>query len=309
MQFKIGDKVRMLRSSEEGVVIRIKNNLIDIETTDGFEIPVTPTDLVLVSTSENEYFRKEELPDSKHQTQKEFLRKEAILLAFEPLNDINLRVWLVNETLKDFHAVLSVKQQGMYVNKVSLFVKNRNESRVDFNLTRLNFDELSKLRFQLLYFKEDSDSEPVRELDINLKANRIFKETKVFGPNRRTGYVYELNFHPHKNDQEITESKEPYFSPSGFNKEKTIDLHAGNLGITHLTPSEIMNYQFEFFQKEFDSGISNGLTDLTVIHGVGNGVLRNMIHKYIAKNEYVTWFKDAQKDKFGYGATIIHYKD
>ena len=308
MQFKVGDKVRMLRSSEEGVVIKIKGNLIDIETTDGFEFPVTASDLVLVSKAEEEYFRRNNEPLKPAEVKKEFIRKEAIFLAFEPLNDTQLRAWLVNETLKDIHAVLSIREKGVYINKFSTFLESQRESRIDIDISRLNFEDYSRLKIQLISFKEGSEFSNSQELEIQLKMNRIFRETKLFGPNRRSGYLYELDLNSKRDNLPAAKEENPYFSPVLLNQEKTIDLHADKLGITHLNAPAILTYQYDLFQKEFDLGISNDLMELTVIHGVGNGTLRSMIHKYISQNPHVEWFKDAQKEKFGYGATLIHYK-
>ncbi len=307
MEFKVGDRVRMLRSPEEGIVIRIKDRLVEIETTEGFEIPVLPSELVLVSKSEDDYFRKTQ-NQAEPEIKKEFLRKEALYLAFEPLNDNDLRVWFVNETLRDMHMAFSVKKEGAYKNTFSSFVKSQSESRIHLTANRLNIENFSRLFLQVIRFREGEEFKPSEDIELNLKFNKILRETRLFGPNRRTGYVYEITPPAKVENSAKAVPASPYFSPVLLNQEKTIDLHAEKLGVTHLSAVEILNFQLETFQKEFDLGIANDLMELTVIHGVGNGTLRDMIHKFIAKNEHVEWFKDAHKEKFGYGATLIHYK-
>jgi dsDNA-specific endonuclease/ATPase MutS2 len=50
------------------------------------------------------------------------------------------------------------------------------------------------------------------------------------------------------------------------------------------------------------------MDEIIFIHGVGNGVLRTEIHKRLSKNKQVEYFKDAMKEKFGYGATLVKIK-
>jgi dsDNA-specific endonuclease/ATPase MutS2 len=50
------------------------------------------------------------------------------------------------------------------------------------------------------------------------------------------------------------------------------------------------------------------MDEIIFIHGVGNGVLRNAIHKRLSGNKNVQYFEDAQKEKFGYGATKVRIK-
>jgi dsDNA-specific endonuclease/ATPase MutS2 len=50
------------------------------------------------------------------------------------------------------------------------------------------------------------------------------------------------------------------------------------------------------------------MQEITFIHGVGNGTLRHQIHKQLSQMAEQLTFKDAQKEKFGYGATKVVFK-
>ena len=85
-----------------------------------------------------------------------------------------------------------------------------------------------------------------------------------------------------------------------------IDLHANKLQIGDRKENEILSYQLQVFERGLDNAIAFGLTDITFIHGVGNGVLRKQIHKILSnRKESFNYYKDAQKEKFGYGATYV----
>ena len=59
----VGDKVRMLRGKEEGIVTRIiDQKLIEIEIEDGFQIPVLKSEVVLVAQEEANFFKREQAP-------------------------------------------------------------------------------------------------------------------------------------------------------------------------------------------------------------------------------------------------------
>jgi dsDNA-specific endonuclease/ATPase MutS2 len=56
------------------------------------------------------------------------------------------------------------------------------------------------------------------------------------------------------------------------------------------------------------NALATDMEEITFIHGVGNGTLKNAIHKALARNKNIKFFQDAQKDKFGYGATFVRLK-
>lgn len=71
MKYKIGDKVRFLTSSGGGKVSRIVGDLVFVEIEDGFEIPVMPSELVVIDTedpSSKAFQRKNEF-ESKSKTE------------------------------------------------------------------------------------------------------------------------------------------------------------------------------------------------------------------------------------------------
>ncbi|MDQ3395598.1 MAG: Smr/MutS family protein, partial [Bacteroidota bacterium] len=86
-----------------------------------------------------------------------------------------------------------------------------------------------------------------------------------------------------------------------------VDLHiemlVGNHG--NMSNGEILQLQISTFEKLLDQAIASGMDEITFIHGSGNGVLKNAIHKKLSKLPGIKFFKDAKKEKFGYGATTV----
>ena len=109
--------------------------------------------------------------------------------------------------------------------------------------------------------------------------------------------------------------KESFFRPSSEkieipNPGKEVDLHIEKIRDDHqfLKNTEILEIQLNHFKKNLDAAIVHKLQSIIFIHGTGNGILRNEIHKIISKHPQVKTFMDAHKEKFGYGATEIVLK-
>ena len=112
--------------------------------------------------------------------------------------------------------------------------------------------------------------------------------------------------------QKLKESffKTPSEKPIVAKPAKEIDLHIEKLRDDHqfLGQSEIIDIQLAYFNQILDAAIVHQMPGIIFIHGVGNGTLRHHIHKIISKHQQVRTFMDAQKEKFGFGATEVVFK-
>jgi hypothetical protein len=89
-------------------------------------------------------------------------------------------------------------------------------------------------------------------------------------------------------------------------REAEVDLHIHELleDPVNLEKSEILDYQKDYFLKCLDSAVTEGYLKLTVIHGVGNGVLRTSLMD-LMKNYRGIEILDAPMSKYGVGAIEI----
>ncbi|MFN8350443.1 MAG: Smr/MutS family protein [Flavobacteriales bacterium] len=85
--------------------------------------------------------------------------------------------------------------------------------------------------------------------------------------------------------------------------EKLLDNEAG------LSDGEKLNYQLDYFERMLNTAIRERKRRLVVIHGVGEGVLREEVRKVLQFYEGCR-FDDADPRRYGGGATVIdivHY--
>ena len=88
-----------------------------------------------------------------------------------------------------------------------------------------------------------------------------------------------------------------------------VDLHLHELveDETRLSDEEKLSYQLAYFERALEAAIRDGKRKLIVIHGVGEGVLREEVRRILQYYDTVQ-FHDADPRRYGSGATevIIH---
>jgi dsDNA-specific endonuclease/ATPase MutS2 len=69
-----------------------------------------------------------------------------------------------------------------------------------------------------------------------------------------------------------------------------------------------MGLQLRTFEKYYDLAIAHHQPTLIVVHGVGEGVLRDEIHGLLRLKREVKSFVNQYHPGFGYGATEIYFQ-
>lgn len=85
-----------------------------------------------------------------------------------------------------------------------------------------------------------------------------------------------------------------------------VDLHLHELVDDERTLShgEKMEFQLRYFERSLENAIKNGKRKLIVIHGVGEGKLREEVRRLLQFYESVQ-FHDADMRRYGAGATEV----
>ncbi len=93
------------------------------------------------------------------------------------------------------------------------------------------------------------------------------------------------------------------------NSVAEVDLHLHELveDETRLSDAEKLSYQLAYFERALEAAIRDGKRKLIVIHGVGEGVLREEVRRLLQYYDTVQ-YHDADPRRFGSGATevLIH---
>lgn len=158
-------------------------------------------------------------------------------------------------------------------------------------------------RFQLLYLAKPGQS-VLSPLDVSLKFKPGFYK-KSASPD--TPVLFRCLNHT---EGQMAAEAEPLVKHKFARVPEEVDLHAEKLeGIQPgMKDHEILEVQMNEFVRWMDLAIMSGAKSITFIHGVGKGSLKSRILKYVSAHQDVDFFEDAQKEKFGYGATKISFR-
>jgi hypothetical protein len=325
----IGDKVRLVHGREEGVIYAfLPGNIVEIEIEDGFRIPVLRNEIVTISPIESQRLVKQQ--DSKKigsqsdiivSRQAPFAEK-GIYIAFVTINDRALTLHVINNTdwILPFTAVSLTEQVSVGLGAGVL------QPRTSQKLTEVlmkDFESWPVFELKLLYFREGNYllPQPLTK-KIKCRAQSFYKNKGKAPVLDREAFVYQLDDENLKKEP-ITTSENlsanlrasmlggPKTEQATLEKpEQVVDLHIDKLTQEsgRLSNEAILKKQLDTFESSLEMAIANGMEEITFIHGAGSGALKNELHRRLGKNQHVQYFKDAQKEKFGYGATLVKIK-
>ncbi|MDN3669735.1 Smr/MutS family protein [Echinicola jeungdonensis] len=313
----IGDKVRLLHSQEEGIITKISDKgRIEIEIEDGFHIPAMKNEVVVISKAEKEHFgnkKPAEVKTSSPTPSQPHKSQEGIFLSYVPINDRDLSVHLINNKNQDF--VFSASE--VHGENSRTLSAGRLDAKTSKKLDEKIIGQFEKWPYLLLQFipvnHKLEKTIPPFEKKIKLKASSFFKSKSKAPITGKDGYLIpveeqskELNVQ--ELNKELGQEKENPSPSQQFKRpDKEIDLHIEKLRDDYksLSNSEMLRVQMENFERNLNYAIASGMDEITFIHGIGNGVLKKEIHKYLSQLENIKYFQDTQKSRFGYGATLI----
>jgi dsDNA-specific endonuclease/ATPase MutS2 len=328
---QIGDRVRLMKGTEEGIVVKmLDKSLVEVEIEDGFAIPVLESELVVVSSDESTAFDTPKYESQRPSKQKTAYEKPNQLkgfhLAIIPLNDHLNSIYFLNPLSED---ILLIANEVNGKNEEKTILSEKIFAEKFSKITERNMDHINTwapLSFTIL--TENSKwSIPMRpeRITVKIKSKHFQKEKGEIPFLNKKGYLISLNqslketVEPEKID--IEKLKDSFFTgkeetndyrnigKSGV-KTPEIDLHIEAIDpyYENLPKDDILRIQLSKFEEKLNEAFMAGLDEIIFIHGVGNGVLRDNIHKQLSQHHNIQFFKDTHKEKFGFGATLVKIK-
>lgn len=89
-----------------------------------------------------------------------------------------------------------------------------------------------------------------------------------------------------------------------------LDLHIEALIPHHrgMSATEMLRLQMEALEREVHMAIARGADRMVIIHGLGKGVLRVKVHRFLGSLEEVKSFHNDWHPRYGFGATEVHFR-
>lgn len=339
----IGTKVRFRYTGESGVVTALLDEgMLQVRLDDNpdLEIPAFEEDLISDSGVKPGSEKPKSVPNNKpepppRRTLKagyHILKPKGLQIVFEPMPGrdgivTRYNAWLVNDTPQEFLFELDIYS----TNRDIIYAEEKIEAATALELGFLLFDDLNEAPEILINARrittEGTDT-PLQNT-IKIRAKQFFNNLQAVPILNVTAHRYLLfdaapsakttepenlidytrqNLRPGK----ITGSAKA-MPVKVSNVEEfasfipEIDLHVENLisGYARLGKGEIIRIQLLHFQRFMDKAVRLGVPRIFVIHGVGEGKLREAIADRLREHPEVSKFRNEFHHKYGYGATEV----
>ncbi|UZD22371.1 Smr/MutS family protein [Algoriphagus halophytocola] len=311
----IGDRVRLLHGKEEGVIRKISSSgRIEIEIEDGFIIPALKAEVVLIHETEKKHFGEKENPEPEipSPTPISAPKDQGLYLAFIPINDQNLSLYLINDSKQAYLAhvseVFGANQRTLFAAALNVGEAKKFDDRL---LKEMDEWPAFLLRFIPIHNRLEK-AIPAFERQLKMKPTQFFRHLSKAPRLDKTAYLFALEQTTKELDiralnQELEELNPKSAPIKTVKPGRNIDLHIEKLvKDSHgMSNSEMLRIQLDTFEKNLDQAMASGMDEITFIHGLGNGVLRKEIHKRLSQMQNIKYFQDTQKDQWGYGATLV----
>jgi hypothetical protein len=342
MKYQVGDEIIVLHSNEEGRVVEIMNDKMVMIEVRGVKFPayMDQIDFPYFLRFTKKKIVPEKKPEPKlhiDQVPKEKPKPnqirvaDGVWLSFIPkfsLDDFNdevvdlLKIHLVNKT-PDAYRFRYIQQ---FSGRTDFELENEIAPFHDFYLHDISFESVNdspSFSFDFSLAVAHKKKATHFEASLKLKPKQVFKRIEEMKENNEPTVSYQLfTEYPDKTAEEpmvelsaLAAKGYKVYDASRIRQNlpparSVVDLHIEKLtnNWKDLSNIEILGIQLHEFEKWLDLAIAHRQPSLVVIHGVGEGKLRDEVHDIIKTKREVKNFINQYDPRFGYGATEIFFK-
>ncbi len=336
MKYQPGDKIIVLLTDEEGIVLEIMTEKMVLIEVKGVKFPIYTDQIDFpyfkMFSAQRKVEKKKTFIDQvqKEKAMPKTKEGNGVRLLFLPVFDKDI---FDDDVVEKFKLYLLNQNDMAYTFTYDLMIGGDLEFQLpnsigplsDFYLHDVKFEDLSdspRFAFEFALQEPDKKKAPYFETSLKLKAKQLFKKIEEIQLKNEPGFSYLLfDDYPDRVEEEKVDLGR--LGNAGFrvydaNKIKqhlesarsVVDLHIEKITDSwkHLPNFEIMTMQLKEFEKYYDLAVAHYQTSLTIIHGVGVGKLRDEIHERLKSKKEVSSFVNQHSQQFGYGATEIYFK-
>ena len=336
MKYEIGDKIVVKTTNEDGKVVELMNEKMVMIEVRGVRFPA------YMDQIDFPYFKMFSQPKvvqkktiyvdniKREKTTKKLKVGDGVFLSFIPIYDKDifeddvvekLKVYLINKNEEGYNFVYDL----MFSGNSSFSLKNNIEGLSEFYLHDVAFEDMGeapKFEFDFSLTIPNKTKAISHEVFFKLNGKKLFKKVEETQQKNEASFSYELFTHyPQK--IEVDKVDLSSLNNAGFRlydatkiKENlppprtVVDLHIEKLtnNWQELTNFEILTIQLLNFEKYYDLALAHKQNQIIMIHGVGEGKLKDEIHELLKLKVEVKSFVNQYNAQYGYGATEIYFK-
>ncbi len=313
---KIGNRVRLLRGTEEGIVVALKGkNIVEVEIEDGFVIPALINEVVIIDKNEHEKF-----PTSQNESPSPHSEKiydqipPGLYLGLKEVSGNQYQTFFINQLNDTILFSICQNEKNGTIGKAYGICDSFDSKEIGV-LTSSIFNSSKKLIVYLITYSEQTQrNKPPQSIELDIDKGMLSAKKYIESIDKEI-YILKIEEKlPKKIDAKLLKEKmfeDNYQSnisgePNLQSTEQTIDLHVDSLS-SNMKSHEILTHQLNEFEKAYDNALLVSAEKLKIIHGIGAGILRSEIHKRLSSRAEIKFYEDADKEKFGFGSTIVYF--
>ncbi|MBU6324303.1 MAG: Smr/MutS family protein [Bacteroidetes bacterium] len=306
----IGDKVRFLNENLSGTVSSLhRDGMVGVTIEDGFELQVLARELVVTEALVKQ---PSETPKTEKPKAPQELNKGVFLLAVRD----DKQHWQLSLLNRMGHPLFFAfyRQTPAATELLAHGSMNDGQELPVASMGQALPDKWGKWCLQYLSIRQFPGSIPNLEQCWRSFKQGDFQHTP-FRNNGQPLFAFKMEVGYQEPESETKEplqtptADKPYVPVNFSRPEEEIDLHADALELDTALPGDIiLKKQMEAFQRHLELAVAYGLHRITVIHGVGNGVLKNLILLQLKGHPGVRTWDQADHREYGQGALRITLK-
>ncbi len=336
MKYEVGDNILVLQTDEEGKVVEIMNEKMVMIEVRGVRFPAY---MDQIDFPYFKMFTQKKVPEKKKifvddiKREKKTVKKktgDGVFLNFLPVFDKDvfdddvvekLKIYLVNQDEEGY----DFKYDLLFEGQSSFSLKNNIGALSEFYLHDVSFEDMGegpKFEFEFSLTQPDKKKAPFHEVFLKLRGRQLFKKIEEAQLKNEASFAYELfSFYPEKKEEpaiDLSRLGNAGFRMYDAGKIKdnlppartVVDLHIEKLTDhwQQLNSTEMLAMQMSNFEKYYELALAHHQKTLVIIHGIGEGRLRNEIHDHLKLKKEVSSFVNQFHPQYGYGATEIFFK-
>ncbi len=337
MKYEIGDNIIVKATDEDGKVIEIMNEQMVMIEVRGVRFPAYTDQIDFpyfkMFSQPKKVLEKKNIYVDNVKREKPLKKQkvgDGVFINFLPVYDKDvfeddvvekLKVYLINKNEEAYHFNYNL----MFAGESSFALKANIEGLSEFYLHDVSFEDMGeapKFEFEFSLVYENKKKAPAHEVFFKINGKKLFKKIEETQLKNEATFSYELFTHyPNKIEQEKVDLSR--LGNAGFRlydatkikdnlpaARSVVDLHIEKLvdNWVSLSNFEILTTQLNYFEKYYDLAVAHRQPSLIIIHGIGQGKLKDEIHEKLKLKKEVSSFVNQYIAAYGYGATEIFFK-
>jgi hypothetical protein len=336
LKYEVGDKIIVLISDEDGKVVEIINEKMVMIEVRGVKFPAYMDQIdfpYFKMFSQKKIVEKKQIYIDDIRKEKITVKKkvaDGVFINFLPVFDKDvfeddvvekLKVFIINYNEEEYH----FKYNLLFNNESHFELESSVRGLSDFYLHDIKFEDISdspNFNFVFSLVNENKKKAPFYERSLKIRGKQFFKKIEEIQEKNEPSFSFEIFIeYPERVEEEKVDLSK--LGNAGFrvyeaSKAKdylpparsVVDLHIEKItdNWSHLSNHEILTIQLNEFEKYFHLAELHHLPSIIMIHGIGEGKLRDEIHELLRFKKSVKYFVNQYHHLYGFGATEIFFK-